>query len=331
MSSTSGQKDFFLNIQRFTEEYLTKRARIRHEKKEKRKAKNPILDWVDAFIWAACMVLLANQYLVQAYRIPSGSMIDTLNIGDHVFVNKIVYGPELLPGFFKLPSIVHPKRNDIIIFENPTYISRGTVFDVTQRIIYMLTLTLIDIDKDEKGDPRVHFLIKRAVGYPGDRLRLDNGNIKIRFAGEDRWIDEKDYNAAMGWKHNVSRLMTPEQYPTLYAAAKATGWADMKQNPSENLLSQSSGINEIHYRDNLAFETIRNETLRKAAPGDKRYAALLAKKRLGWYVPPGRIMPLGDNRDNSRDGRYFDPVKESKINGKGMIIYWPLRRLGGMK
>jgi len=330
MSNTSGQTDFFCHIQQITEDFLTKRAKKRHEKREKRKAKNPILDWLDAFIWAACMVLLANQYLMQAYRIPTGSMIDTLNIGDNVFVNKIVYGPELLPGFFKLPSVIHPKRNDIIIFENPSYISRGTVFDVTQRIIYMLTLTLIDIDKDEKGTPRVHFLIKRSVGYSGDRIILDKGDIKIRFSGEDRWIDEKDYNAAMGWKHNVSRLMTQEQYPTLYAAAKAAGWANMKIYPSEDLLSRSSGLDETRF-DYLAFENTRIETLRKAAPGDARYAALLAKNRLGWYVPQGRILPLGDNRDNSRDGRYFGPVKESKISGKGMIVYWPIWRLRKIK
>jgi len=331
MSNNSKQADFFDSVQLITEKFLTKRARINRVKKEKRKAKNPILDWLDAFIWAASMVLLANQYLVQAYRIPSGSMIDTLNIGDYVFVNKIIYGPELLPGFFKLPSLVHPKRNDIIIFENPSYISRGTAFDVTQRIIYMLTLTFVDIDKDEKGEPRVHFLIKRSVGYPGDHLILDNGNIKMRFSGEDRWIDEKDYNAAMGWNHHISRLMTQEEYPALNAAAKAAGWIDMKLNPSKTLYTQSEGINEIRSPDYLAYEKTRIETLRKAAPGDSRYAALLAKQRLGWYVPQGRVFPLGDNRDNSRDGRYFGPVKESKINGKGMIIYWPIWRLGRMK
>jgi len=331
MSNTSGQTDFFCRIQRITEDFLTKRAKIRHEKREKRKAKNPILDWLDAFIWAACMVLLANQYLMQAYKIPSGSMIDTLNIGDHVFVNKIVWGPELLPGFFKLPSLIHPKRNDIIIFENPSYISRGTVFDVTQRIIYMLTLTLVDIDKDEKGAPRVHFLIKRSVGYPGDRVVLYKGDVKIRFSGEDRWVDEKDYNAAMGWNHHISRLMTQEQYPALLAAAKAAGWTDVKLYPSEDLFSQSSGVKEIQYPDYLAYENTRIETLRKAAPADSRYAALSAKHRLGWYVPQGRVLPLGDSRDNSRDGRYFGPVKESKINGKGMIVYWPIWRLGKIK
>jgi signal peptidase I len=327
MSNNPQKTDFFNNVQAITERFLTNRARVRNEKKEKRKAKNPVLDWLDAFLWAAGMVLLANQYLVQAYRIPSGSMIDSLNIGDHVFVNKIIYGPELLPGFFKLPSVIKPKRNDIIIFENPTYISRGTAFDVTQRIIYMLTLTLIDIDRDEKGEPKVHFLIKRSVGYPGDRIVMDNGNIKIRFSGEDRWIDENEYNFAIGWKHNISRLMTADQYPALNAAAKAAGWIDMGLYPSENLYTQSSRINEIHFPDYIAHERTRLETLRKAAPQDGRYAALLAKYRLGWYVPEGRVLPMGDNRDNSRDGRYFGPVKMSKILGKGMIIYWPLWRM----
>jgi signal peptidase I len=331
MSNTSKHADFFDRVQIITEEFLTKRAKVRHEKKEKRKAKNPVLDWLDAFIWAASMVLLANQYLVQAYRIPSGSMIDTLNIGNHVFVNKIIYGPELLPGFFKLPSMIHPRRNDIIIFENPSYISRGTAFDVTQRIIYMLTLTFVDIDKDEKGDPRVHFLIKRSVGFAGDRLILDNGNMKIRFSGEDRWIDESEYNAVMGWDHHISRLMAQEQYPALNSAAKAAGWIDMGLYPSENLYSQSSKASEIRFPDLLAHEKIRIETLRKASPGDSRYAALLAKHRLGWYVPNGRVLPLGDNRDNSRDGRYFGPVKTSKILGKGMIIYWPLWQIRRIK
>jgi signal peptidase I len=116
-SAVSGERpDFFDRLQSLTERCLTYRNRKRRIKKEKQKAKNVIVDWLEAFLWAAGMVLLANQYLVQAYQIPSGSMIDTLLIGDHVFVNKIVYGPELLPGLGKLPSLVKPKRNDIIIF-----------------------------------------------------------------------------------------------------------------------------------------------------------------------------------------------------------------------
>ncbi|MDR3168059.1 MAG: S26 family signal peptidase [Treponema sp.] len=40
------------------------------------------------------------------------------------------------------------------------------------------------------------------------------------------------------------------------------------------------------------------------------------------------MFPLGDNRDNSRDGRYFNPIRVAKILGKGSIIYWPLPRIG---
>ncbi|MDR1637019.1 MAG: S26 family signal peptidase, partial [Treponema sp.] len=72
--------DFFDRIQYATELFLSRRRRIKREKKEKQRKKNLVLDWVEAFIWAAGMVLLINQYLLQAYQIPSGSMIDTLLI-----------------------------------------------------------------------------------------------------------------------------------------------------------------------------------------------------------------------------------------------------------
>jgi len=330
MLNTQNEPDFFDRIQLITEKLLSYRKKTRRIKKEKRKGKNPVLDWIEAFLWAAGMVLLINQYLVQAYRIPSGSMIDTLNVGDHVFVNKIIYGPELLPGILKVPSPVIPKRNDIVIFENPSYISRGPVFDIAQRVIYMLTLSLVDIDRDESGDPRVHFLIKRAVGAAGDRLVMENGEIKICFSGEDRWVDEREYNAQRGWNHRINRLMPQEQYPALVAAGQISGWADRGIPSSENLIMQASFTGEMHFPDFLAHEFARLETLRKASPHENRYKMLYTRHRLGWYIPEGRIFPIGDSRDNSRDGRFFGPVRISRVLGRGLIIYWPFWRIGRM-
>ena len=325
------QTDFFDQVQKITENYLTWRNKNRRLKREKQKTKNVILDWIEAFLWAACMVLLINQYLIQAYRIPSGSMIDTLNIGDQVFVNKIVYGPELLPGLMKLSSPIKPKRNDIIIFENTDYTSRGPVFDIAQRLIYMLTLSFVDIDKDESGDPSVHFLIKRAVGQAGDRFVLENGEMKILFAGEDRWVSEREYNAQRKWNHKITRIVLQEQYPAIAAHGKISGWTDRGIYPSEKLISKASPAEEFRAVDSRAHEKARLETLRKASPHEKRYAENYSKFRLGWYVPNGRMLPLGDNRDSSRDGRFFGPVKISRVLGKGMIIYWPLSRVNKIK
>jgi len=320
--------DFFDRVQLITESCLTRRKRTRRLKKEKRRAKNPVLDWIEAFLWAAGMVLLINQYLIQAYRIPSGSMIDTLNIGDHVFVNKFVYGPELLPGILKLPSPVKPKRNDIIIFENPSYTSRGPVFDIAQRVIYMLTLSLVDIDRDEAGEPRVHFLIKRAVGAGGDRFFMENGEMRVLFAGESRWVNEREYVQSRGWKHNISRIMQQEQYTALAAAGHAAALSGMGMPIPEELLNAAAPAENLRAPDFLFHERARQEMLRRIAPQEKRHATLLARHRLGWYVPEGRVFPMGDNRDNSRDGRYFGAVRVTRVLGKGMVIYWPYWRMG---
>ena len=315
--------DFFDRLQLLTEKYLTYRRRSKRIKKEKQKAKNVIVDWIEAFLWAAGMVLLINQYLFQAYQIPSGSMIDTLLIGDRIFVNKIIYGPELLPGFVKLPSPIKPKRNDVIIFENPSYISRGTAFDVAQRVIYMLTLSLVDIDKDEQGEPKAHFLIKRAVGVGGDWFIQDRGDMRLRPAGESEWITETEFNTLWGFKHNVSRLMDAGEYTALEAVGKAAGYRDLGLAIPASIELAASRASSIRYPDFIAHEKARLEILRGALPQESRYSVLLARHNQGFYVPESRMLPLGDNRDNSRDGRYFGPVRSSKILGRGSIIYWP--------
>ena len=322
-TKVEGKPDFFDTLQSLTERYLTYRKRSKRIKKEKQKAKNVVRDWLEAFLWAAGMVLLINQYLLQAYVIPSGSMIDTLLIGDRIFVNKVIYGPELLPGVGKLPSPIIPSRNEVIIFENPSYISRGPAFDIAQRIIFMLTLSLVDINRDEFGQPRAQFLIKRAVGAGGDRLVMERGNIRLRPAGESRWFDENEFIALRGMTHNVSRLMSESEYPALEAAGRAAGYRDVGLALPAYVHNVAYRAASINYPDFLAHEKARLEFLRGAFPHDGRYAMFLARHNQGIFVPETRILPLGDNRDNSRDGRHFGPVSKSKILGRASIIWWP--------
>jgi signal peptidase I len=195
----------------------------------------------------------------------------------------------------------------------------------------MLTLSLVDIDRDESGDPKVHFLIKRAAGMGGDHFVGELGEMKVRFAGENRWVNERDFISRRGLTHNLSRLMESRSYPALEAAGRAAAYMDLIVALPEELAATAASVNSLRYPDYLAHERSRLEVLRGANPQDNRYRQLLARHRQGWYVPEGRVLPLGDNRDNSRDGRYFGPVKESKILGKGSIIYWPLRRIGTIR
>lgn len=322
------KKSFSERLLLFTEMVLTRRRAKRRIQKEIQRAKNPIVDWIEAFLWAAGVVLLLNQYLFQAYQIPSGSMIDTLLIGDRIFVNKLIYGPELLPGFIKLPSPIKPQRNEVIIFENPSYISRGPLFDVVQRVLYMITFSLVDIDRDEQGNPKPHFLIKRAVGMAGDTLRMEGGEMKILFPGETQWIEERQYIKQNGMEHPINRLMDVTAYPALYAAGYATAYSDLGLGVPSSLAQKMQALNGLQYVDYLAHEQARLEVLRSAFPHDQRYGALANRYTMGWYVPEGRIFPMGDNRDNSRDARYFGPVRLQKVLGKGAFKYWPLSRIG---
>jgi signal peptidase I len=325
------QGDFFDSIQAVTESYLSRRRRIQRIKREKQQEKHPILDWVEAFLWAVSVVLLINQYIFQAYQIPSGSMEDTLLIGDRIFVNKLIYGPELLPGLGKLSSPVKPSRNDIIIFENPAYNSRGTAFDVAQRIIYMLTISLVDIDRDQSGNPKAHFLIKRAVGMGGDHFYSSRGNMFIRFNGEDRIVSEQEYNRQQGWKHNITRLVDESAYRSLELAGAAAAWIDLRLNPTPAMIDAIGAYKELRYSDINAFNTAWLETNCAAFPHEDRYNEQLARRLQGWYVPSNYILPLGDNRDNSHDGRYFGSVRNAKILGKGAFIYWPAGRINVLK
>ncbi len=313
-----------------TERVLTRRRRRRIRKRERQKNKNQILDWIEAFIWAAFVVLLINQYLLQAYQIPSGSMIPTLRLQDRIFVNKMIYGPEMLPGLAKLPGFAEPERAEVVIFENPSYISRGPGFDILQRVLYMITLSLVDIDRDEHGQPRAHFLIKRAAGVEGDRFRLHEGKVQIRPKGESSWLSEEAFQRRAGVDYPVRRMVDEEDQDSLKTAAEAVAYRDLGILVSDERAEAVDRLRSREVVDGYYLDALRAHTLYTADPSKSRYRSRSGMHRLGWYVPDGRIFPLGDNRDNSRDARSFGAVHERDVLGRAMFRYWPLDRLGGI-
>ena len=320
--------DFIDKLQSFTELLLTRRLRKRLKEKMKQQRRNAFVDWLLAILWAACVVLVINQYVFQNYQIPSESMVKTLRIGDMIFVDKFSFGPEVLPGVAKLPGVAQPRRGQIIVFENPTYLSKGPVFTIVQQMVYMLTLTLVDIDRDQNGEQRVHYLIKRAVGFSGDRLKVEKGEVSIKPEGSSSWFAEPELMKQMGLPFEASRMVAESEYQAIESAGTASAYQEegLPLPASVGSASMSSA-----YKDAFGYDMKRVSVLRDMNPSDNRVAAMARRYALGWYIPEGRIFPMGDNRDNSRDARYFGPVNVNRVLGRALFIYWPLGRAGRIR
>ncbi len=321
---------WYAGVTTFTERVLTWRKLRIHKKKAKQKKRHVIIEWLDAFLWAAFVVLLINQYLFQAYQIPSPSMEDTLKVSDRIFVNKLIYGPELLPGIGKLPGYAEPARSRIIIFESPTYISKGPVFDIVQRILYMLTLSLVDIDRDESGQPRAHFLIKRAVGVENDRVRIVKGEVELKPQGFPEWVAEEELNPLDDVSYDTRRTIEPAEYEAIKAEVRIREYKDRGISPLEVDQEKVGEAGRIGY-DLYERGKTGNMVMHQIVPHDTRYRSEYTRYVLGWHIPRDWIFPMGDNRDNSNDARYFGPVRLRKVLGRASFIYWPLSRFGPVR
>ena len=81
--------------------------------------KTVIGEYAEALIWAVALALVLTTFVVQAFKIPSGSMLETLQIGDHLLVNKFLYGLRNPFNDDYLIRGVEPKVGDIIVFRTP--------------------------------------------------------------------------------------------------------------------------------------------------------------------------------------------------------------------
>ncbi len=104
-------------------------------------------EWAKVFPAAVLLFLVMQQGVVEAYKIPSGSMESTLMVGDFLLVNKMVYGAEIPFSHKHMPSVRAPRRGDVIVFKWPV-------------------------------DPSKNF-VKRLVGLPGDTVGMTGGNFVL--------------------------------------------------------------------------------------------------------------------------------------------------------
>jgi signal peptidase I len=111
------------------------------------KRKSVFREYAEAIIIALVFALLIRTFVVQAFKIPSGSMEPTLQIGDHILVNKFLYGLQIPFTSIRLFPLGQPQRGDVVVFIYP-----------------------VDPSKD---------FIKRVIGVEGDTVRLVNKKLYV--------------------------------------------------------------------------------------------------------------------------------------------------------
>ncbi len=324
---SSNEQTTAVKLVRWTEHRLSIRKARKRILEEKNKKKGPVREWLEAIVWAVVIVFLINQFIFQLYQIPSSSMENTLLIKDRVFVNKAIFGPEIYPGGPKIFDFIEPERDDIIIFENPNYVSRGPVFDIANRIIYMLTLSLVNIDKDEQGNPRSQLYVKRALGYSGDTLTFHKGDVYIQPAGFEKPVSEDEFRTLAKLDTVHKRLFTADDYSYFTTYAQLQAYAKEGVDYPKTI-SSAYADNKPDLYDYYHIYTQFYATRQKISPHDTTVRSELARYTNGFYVPEGYILPIGDNRDNSGDGRYFGLIPVKKILGRATFRFWPISRIG---
>ena len=327
----------FSFLEERTERRLTRRRQEKeYEKSRRHTVLGEIWSWVDALIFAIFWVIIINQYLFQLFVIPSPSMVATLNVGDRVIVNKDSYGVELYPAGKKvLTDGRRVERDQIITFYNPEYDSKGPVFDILSQVVYMGTLTLVNIDKNDDGTPAERLYVKRAVGMGGDTVRFDRGDVLIRPSGTEAFQEEEDFRASNGLAEGPHRSVESGYYPALESAAvlsayQEEGLASFAPSYEVREYMKLEGSPYSYVFDRYGYEKARTKALASFDPADMQLRSDAARYDNGIYVPEGYVLPLGDNRDNSRDGRYFGPVEETRINGRVIGRFWPLSAVSSL-
>jgi signal peptidase I len=147
--------------------------------KKKAYSKSKVREYAEAIVIAILLALLIRAFVVQAFKIPSGSMEETLLVGDHILVNKFIYGTKFPFTDSRVLIFSPPKRGDIIVFSFPKNKDKEECTSVLKNISVRVGSAV------SSGNPFYLFkdncrdFIKRVVGVGGDKIEIKNKNVYV--------------------------------------------------------------------------------------------------------------------------------------------------------
>jgi len=264
-------------------------------KEEIKKKKSKLREYFDALLFAAVVAFFIKVFLFEAYRIPTGSMEETLKVGDFLLVTKFTYGattPRNIPftdiriPFIKLPGFKEPKLGDIIVFDFPG-------------------------DRDDKQSKEVLNYIKRCVGLPGDSIKVVN---KVLYNNGTAFPNPP--NSKFISPLQTANMSNPRIFP------KGSGWNEDNYGP----------IRVPKKGDQIKIDSSNFEAWKMFVIREGRTIRLGQDMRVyvdeqvlpdGMYtVKRDYLFMMGDNRNNSLDSRFWGFMPMENVVGEAFMIYW---------
>ncbi|MCL5027652.1 MAG: signal peptidase I [Bacteroidetes bacterium] len=262
---------------------------LKRIKTPKEKAK----EFFESLLFAGIAAFFIITFIIQNTRIPTGSMEDTILVGDFVLVNKFIYGsesPKYIPftqieiPHFRLPALRKPRRKDIVVFEFPGM--RDQVY------------------ADERG---VNY-VKRCIGLPGDTIQVIN---KVVYVNHKQFWIPPNIKYIAGYT-KPKDLINPDIFPT------GMPWNEDNYGP---LIVPKKGDTIQLNMDNVAqwAITIDREYGKRVVDVNNGIVTIEGKPATSYTFKKNYYFMMGDNRDDSLDSRFWGFVPDSNIEGEAFI------------
>ena len=246
------------------------------------------VDWARSLFPVVLAVLVLRSFVAEPFRIPSGSMMPTLDVGDFILVNKFAYGLRLPVFNTKILSLGEPKRGDVVVFRFPGYPCRDASGHMRRIGGAEGEIPMLDDGRCPDPMPSVQSedWIKRVIGLPGDTIEVHDSQITIN----GKPVPEQELGPYVG---NPAR--TSDEELLVYGA---TVWKES--------LPRGDGT-----REHLVAR-MPNRMPTNAIPNE-----LVPSK-----VPQGCYLVMGDDRENSIDSRWWGCMPERNLVGKAFLIWF---------